>query len=158
MKCGPVGVQEASRIPLPGSGHDSWHSAVLHTEDVSMSRAVRVGAPVAFGIVFALSATMGAGPARAEDPEEQELAIHGEFEIGNDDVRIISRRREPTTVRVCVDPAKHTVPLKVTFDQKQELILPGNCSDVSGAHISLAPGARLDEGYVLLGKWTVVGA
>jgi hypothetical protein len=125
-----------------------------------MSKAVRVTALGAVAIAMALGALMKAAPARADIDilEHQMVQLHGEFEIGDGDVKVIAARHKPTTIRVCVDEAKHTVPLKVTFDKQETLVQPGNCSDVTGARITLSPGGRLSSDFVLVGQWKHVRA
>ena len=122
-----------------------------------MSHAARPGVPGALAIAMvACCAMLGAGPAAAEMFDGGMLRPDGEFEIGNGDVKYIADRRKPTTLRVCVNEAKHTVPLKVTSDRQDRLIAPGNCSDVTGSKISLSAGARLEPEFVLVGKWSRV--
>jgi hypothetical protein len=120
-----------------------------------MSHAARLSVPGAFAIAMgALCAVLGTRPAAAEMFDGGMIRPNGEFEIGNGDVKYIADRRKPTTIRVCVNEAKHTVPLKVTSDRQDQLIAPGNCSDITGSRISLSAGARLEPEFVLVGKWT----
>ena len=120
-----------------------------------MRHAVRLSLPGAFAIAMvALCAVLDTRPAAAEMFDGGMIRPNGEFEIGNGDVKYIADRRKPTTIRVCVNEAKHTVPLKVTSDHQDQLIAPGDCSDVTGARIMLTPGARLEPEFVLVGKWT----
>ena len=124
-----------------------------------MSKVMTIKISQAFALaIVAVVGILAVGPSRADDIDDTLLRLNGEFEIGEGDVKVISRRHHPATVRVCVNPADHSVPLKVTFDKHEEFIPPGKCSDVSGARISLAAGARLDPEYVLIGKWTRLGA
>jgi hypothetical protein len=126
-----------------------------------MNRAVRMTALGAAAIsMLALGALLKSGPAQAEDDilDHEMMQLHGEFEISDGDVKVIARRHKPTTIRVCVDEAKHTVPLKVTSDRQETLVQPGNCSDVTGARITLSPAARLSSDWVLVGRWKHVKA
>ncbi len=93
------------------------------------------------------------GIANAYDLDQELLAMSGEFEIGNGETKSIVHHKTDSHYRICVHSARHSVPLKVNFDGKQDTIAPGDCADFEAMDIRIAPGGKLDQDVVLIGKY-----
>ena len=39
------------------------------------------------------------------------------------------------------------------YDGQESMVYPGDCTDVEGMHVQIAPGAKLDPCMALLGRY-----
>jgi len=107
-------------------------------------------AVVAAGTVFNLA---GAAALPSPSIEDELLAMENEFQLTNDQSKIIAEHKHPEAYRFCVKQGNGVVPLKVTGDGKVQNVNPGSCADVTAAMIKVAPAAKLPADEVLIGKF-----
>lgn len=104
--------------------------------------------------ILAAVATMGlVQVAAAQGPEDAILKPYGMFEVDQGQTKTLAYGKRDRTYRICVTKAPHTVPLKVMFDGKESMVYPGDCTDVEGMHIQIAPGGKLGQDMTLLGRY-----
>ena len=108
----------------------------------------------------AATALMGfsalATTAHAEEWESVDhtiMEMAGEFELGNGETHSIAHQKTEKEYRICVKKARHSVPLKVMYDGKEDVVAAGNCTDFEAMNIKVAPAAKLDNDMVIIGKY-----
>jgi hypothetical protein len=85
--------------------------------------------------------------------DNEMMALSGEWEIGNGETHMIAAHKKDETYRICVRKDRYSVPLKVMFDGKEETIASGNCADIEAMDIKIAPAGKLQQDFVLIGKF-----
>lgn len=103
--------------------------------------------PVAYGLDSAM----------LSDPVYEALPP-GEFVLGNGDDKTIVNAKTDKHYRICAGRGsryerKDQIPIKVAHDDKTTVIKPGDCADVEGKEITVKPGGKLDEDFILDGKF-----
>lgn len=93
------------------------------------------------------------GTVYAHDVDDVLLASVGEFEIGNGDSKMIAHHKKDAIVRICVRNTRHSVPLKVMYDGKEQNVAAGDCADFEALSIRVAPGGKLDKDMVIVGRY-----
>jgi hypothetical protein len=104
------------------------------------------------GASTALSLASAAMPP-SNTVDDELLAMSNEFQLGNGQSKLIANAKHPEEYRVCVKQAPGVVPLQVTADGKVQTVNAGTCTNVNGATIKIAPGAKLATDKVLVGKY-----
>jgi len=88
-----------------------------------------------------------------ESVDDLMLASVGEFEVGNGQSETIAHHKDAHIYRICVRRARHAIPLKVTFDGKEETVAAGNCADFEAQKIKVAPAGKLVGDTILIGRY-----
>lgn len=89
----------------------------------------------------------------ADDVDKSMMAFVGEFEVGNGETHPIAHHKTDKEYRICVRKARHAVPLKVMYDDKEETVAVGSCTDFEAKNIKVTPAGKLDNDTVLIGKF-----
>ena len=63
--------------------------------------------------------------------------------------KLVADYKKDRIVRVCVGESRHSVPLKISYDNKQATVAPGDCMRVEAKKVFLEPNERLDPNWVL---------
>jgi len=111
---------------------------------------------VRYAAVAAVSCLALARPAMAFESAEQEMMLRMEnkFEHRNGESLNLPSHGTSSAYRICVkETTGLAIPLKVTVDGKDREVQNGVCEDVTGAHIAIAPRARLDKGAAPMGRF-----
>ena len=104
--------------------------------------------------ILAAVATMGlVQAAAAQGPDEPFLRPYGMFEVDQGQTKTLAFGKHDRTYRICVTKAPHTVPLKVMTDGRDSMVYPGDCTDVEGQRIEIAPGGKLGPDMTLIGRY-----
>ncbi len=82
----------------------------------------------------------------------------GEFVLGNGDDKTILHAKTDKHYRICAQRGsnyerKEQVPIDVVHDDITTRVMPGDCADVEGKEIKIKPGGKLEDDYVLMGKF-----
>lgn len=98
----------------------------------------------------------GAPVARAEAPNTI-LASYGLFQLDDGDTKTLRRGNGVKAYRVCLDDGEAAVPLKVSFEGREAIVVPGECQLIAASKIKLASAGRLQEGMTLIGRFNNTG-
>lgn len=82
--------------------------------------------------------------------------LKGKFMLHNGEIHTIASLKTDHHYRICVNKANHMVPLRVTHDGQETTIIPDNCSDFEAKVIHVAPGGRLKDDLILVGRFGVI--
>lgn len=102
------------------------------------------------GVVLLLSQLAAA---HAHDFDDPLLASVGEFEVGNGESKSIAHHKDNAPYRICVRKARHSVPLKVLYDGREDVVSAGDCADFEAKNIRIEPAAKLETDMVLIGRY-----
>jgi len=94
-----------------------------------------------------------AGLASAQGFDDEIMRQFGQFEISDGQTKTLAYGKHDRMYRICVHQSAHAIPLKVMHDNLQSMIYPGDCADVEGMRIQIAPGAKLGEEMTLFGRY-----
>ncbi|MCB1675406.1 MAG: hypothetical protein KDI01_03905 [Halioglobus sp.] len=113
-------------------------------------------ATLALGLVT-VPVAYGLDSAMLSDPIYEALPP-GEFVLGNGDDKTIVNAKTDKTYRICAGRGskyerKDQIPVKVVHDGKTTMVNPGDCADVEGKEITVKPGGKLEEDFILDGKF-----
>jgi len=103
--------------------------------------------------MLGLARIAAAEPAAFGEPPISEFGV---FEIDNGQTKTLTFGKHDRMYRICVKADEQSVPLKVMDDGVESMVYPGDCTDVEGMRISIAPGAKLAEGTALFGRYNRV--
>lgn len=117
---------------------------------VALPFAVAAGLAAA-PLVYSMDSTM------LDDPLYQELPP-GEFVLGNGDDKTILHAKSDKHYRICggkgsIYDRKAQIPINVVHDGVTSVVMPGDCIDVEAKQIKIKPGGKLEDDYVLTGKY-----
>ncbi len=123
---------------------------------MNVNRAIAVPFAIALGLA-ATPLAYSLDSAMLDDPL-YEMLPPGEFVLGNGDDKTIAHAKTDKHYRICVGRGskydrKEQVPLKVMHDDLTTVVMPGDCADVEGKEIKVKPDGKLDEDYVLMGRF-----
>lgn len=135
-------------LPLDATTYRG-HGAVIKLEILEMKKTTYLAASTA-GLLLGLSFLP---VANAQSVDSIMLPSVGEFEVGNNETYSITNHRTDKEYRICVKKARFSVPLKVLFDGKEEIIAVGNCADFEAKNIRVTPAAKLADEAVIIGKF-----
>lgn len=76
-----------------------------------------------------------------------------EFQLTNGESKLIANHKTPERMEVCVTQGKQAVPVDVNYDGVDRMVKAGDCSEFTAKKVKIAPGAKLAEGEMLLGKY-----
>lgn len=99
------------------------------------------------------SGLLAGAPAAQADNLDVLLASVGQFELNNHKTKTLARGGELKKYRVCMDERPGAVPLKVTYDENEIIVEPGECQLIEGRNIKLASASRLTEGMTLIASF-----
>lgn len=94
----------------------------------------------------------GASVTRAETTGTL-LASWGKFQLDNGDTKVVMRGPATKGYRVCMVDRPAAVPLKVTYDGKEDIVAPGECHLIEATKIKLSSASRLHAGMTLIGSF-----
>ncbi len=84
-------------------------------------------------------------------------SMHHEVELQSGERLQLSHLHKSASYRVCVDPFKGSVPLRLFVDGKQSLGDVASCETVTGRHINVEPAAELPGGDYLVARFQRIG-
>jgi hypothetical protein len=91
-------------------------------------------------------------PAAMADGIEKRLSPRGQFQLNNGESVGLRRGKLTSVYRICMDDARHSVPLKVKHDGKEDIVQPGECQVIKAKAIRISSAGRLQEGMTLVGR------
>jgi hypothetical protein len=94
-------------------------------------------------MVAAVALFMASPPAILAADGKGAGLIPGQFVLTGSKVKKIYTGKLPRDYRVCVKAEKDSAPMKVTFDEQQSTLQPGDCKDVTGKKIEATPAEAL---------------
>lgn len=103
-------------------------------------------------VVIGASLIGGASVASA-DTADRLLPRRSQFQLANGDTIGVKRDAGTKGYRICMEDARHAVPLLVKFDGKEAIVEPGECRLIEARAIRLSSAARLRNGMTLFGKF-----
>ena len=123
---------------------------------MKIARKLVVPATLALGLT-AMPVAFGLDSAMLSDPIYGALPP-GEFVLGNDDDKTIVNAKTDKHYRICAGRGskyerKEQIPIKVVHDGKTTIVNPGDCADVEGKEITVKPGGKLEEDFILDGRF-----
>jgi hypothetical protein len=96
---------------------------------------------------------MGGAPVARADTQNSLLASFGRFQIDDGDTKTLRRGGAVKAYRVCLDDGAAAVPLKVSFEGREAIVVPGECRLIEANKIKLASAGKLQEGMTLIGRF-----
>lgn len=108
----------------------------------------RLASVLAGALLLSFAATAQA-QSSASDMAVQFYSEPDEFYFFGDERKLVVDYKKDRMVRVCVGDSTHTVPLKISYDNKQATIEAGDCMRVEAKKVFLEPQKTLDTGWVL---------
>jgi hypothetical protein len=122
-----------------------------HSGDTAMQKVNVIG--TVLGIALLASSGIAAAAHHVYNEDDEMLALSGEWEIGNAETQTITQQKKDETYRICVNKSRLTVPVKVTYDGKEQKVAGGNCADFEAMNIQIMPAGKLEKDSVLIGKY-----
>lgn len=96
---------------------------------------------------------MGGAPVARADAPNTLLANFGRFQLDDGDIKTLRRGGAVKAYRVCLDDDEAAVPLKVSFEGREAIVVPGECQLIEANKIKLASAGKLQEGMTLIGRF-----
>lgn len=81
------------------------------------------------------------------------LAHWGQFQLDNGESKTVIRGDKLKAYRVCMDEGTDAVALKVTFDDQEVVVEPGECQLIEATKVKLASAGKLQQGMTLIGSF-----
>lgn len=101
-----------------------------------------------------LVALLLSGPVAAQTEDDEMLLQWGQFEVGGNKNKLVVDHKSAKHYRICVKKGRDAVPLKITCDNKEATVEPGDCTDFEAKKISVASGGDLGSKNVIMGGYT----
>lgn len=111
-----------------------------------------LGVSVVMGAIL-----MGGAPVARAEGSNALLASFGRFQLDEGDTKTLRRGGATRAYRVCLDEGDGAVPLKVSFDGREALVVPGECQLIEAQKIKLASAGKLQDGMTLIGRFNNTG-
>ena len=89
------------------------------------------------------------------DADDTLLASWGQFRVDDGESQTVTRGGAIKGYRICMEDGAVAVPLKVTFDNQEVIIEPGECQLIQATRIKLASASKLHTGMTLIGSFDV---
>jgi len=96
---------------------------------------------------------MAGAPVARADSQNTLLANWGQFQLDDGDTKTLRRGSATKAYRVCLDDGAAAVPLKVTFEGQEAIVVPGECQLIEANKIRLTSAGKLQEGMTLIGRF-----
>ncbi|TFG87461.1 MAG: hypothetical protein E4H19_02170 [Chromatiales bacterium] len=96
---------------------------------------------------------LAAAPLAQADATDSLLARVGKFQLDNGETKIVKRGSATKAYRVCMNEGRGAVPLKVTYEDQEVIVEPGECRLIEASKIRLASATRLSAGMTLIGSF-----